>query len=183
MSKGAFNKRAIQILLENGADANAIDDDGNSCLSIVRTDVELVKILPSYGAQVSPMAIFSAIETYNNDLLESYLTQGNLANSRLPVTGPTEPREDWQESKTYVADSEIYPLYHAAFYSDDYKIEPDEKLGFSRIRMMETLLRHGADPYATFIKLHLVSDEDFEQEISLKSSCEDQWRRDRKSVV
>jgi ankyrin repeat protein len=128
MFKGVFYKEAVQVLLEGGANANAVNNHGESCLSKAGTDTGLIKLLTLYGAKVSATAIFSAIELQQDKLLEAFLSYGDFANLRQ---------------------SGVPPLFHAAFYRVRNNRVKDDDLTPARMRLMTTLLRHGADPYAT----------------------------------
>ncbi|GLI72424.1 hypothetical protein PoHVEF18_000600 [Penicillium ochrochloron] len=168
--KGVFYKDAVKILLDNGADVNAVNSKGKTCLSKAGTDIELIKLLLSYGAQISPAAIFSAIELGNVELLEFFLSQSDLANLRRPA--PETPERINSIQRTKIPSAEIYPLLHAAtFVSHGYgkKVE----LTPFRMRMMTALLQHGADPYATFTKLHRVNDDSFLNEDKLDNLIQD----------
>ncbi|KAJ6088667.1 hypothetical protein N7486_009928 [Penicillium sp. IBT 16267x] len=180
-SKGVFHREAVQILLDGGADANAVNYRGDSCLSKAGTDRGLIKLLLSYGAKVSPAAIFSAIELQQVELLELFLAQGDIANLRpAPIESPESihPLE-----QTRVPDSERYPLFHAAFYKPLNIRVNEQDLTPSRIRMMTALLRHGADPYATFVKHHRVKDQSFKDETDSQSGSESEWKFETCTII
>ncbi|KAJ5633124.1 hypothetical protein N7490_009463 [Penicillium lividum] len=173
-SKGVFYKEAVQILLDGGADANAVDYHGDSCLSKAGTDTGLIKLLLSYGARVSPAAVFSAIELQQVELLELFLAHGEMANLRRPTTENPETLPRHQASG--VSNSESYPLYHAAFYKKSDDRVNEEDLTPSRMRMMTALLRHGADPYSTFVRRHRVNIGSFMDDAGSKNHPESEWR-------
>lgn len=174
--KGFFYKDAVKILLDNGADANAMNSKGETCLSKAGTDIELIKLLLSYGAEISPAAIFSAIELGNVELLEFFLSQGDLANLRRPA--PETPERIDPSRRERIPSAEVYPLLHAAtFKYYDHRKRVD--LTPFRIRMMTTLLQHGADPYSTFTKLLQVNDNlcQSEDELdNLENGSEGKWK-------
>ncbi|KAJ5784770.1 uncharacterized protein N7503_009982 [Penicillium pulvis] len=170
--KGVFYKQAVQNLLDGGADVNAVNYHGESCLSKAGTDSSQIKLLLSYGAKVSPAAIFSAIELQQVELLELYLAQGKVANLRRPAT---EKPERLLEGFN-IPDSEIYPLFHAAICKVRNNRLNENDLTPSRIRMMTALLRNGADPYATFIKLHRINDKSFKHDTESESGPESEWK-------
>ncbi|KAJ5738435.1 hypothetical protein N7493_001590, partial [Penicillium malachiteum] len=175
--KGVFCKDAVKILLDNGADVNAVNNNGETCLSKAGTDIELIKMLLAYGAEVSPAAIFSAIELGNVKLLEFFLSQGDLANERRPDPSTAERIHSLQRTKIPVA--EIYPLFHAATFKPTLRGPlGDLDLTPLRGRMMSALLKNGADPYATFVKFHRVPDDCFKDEEELTESdgdSDDKW--------
>lgn len=180
--KGVFYKEAVKILLDNGADVNAVNSKGETCLSKAGTDKELIKLLLSHGAKVSGAAILSAIELGNAELLEFFLSQGDLANMR--PAAPETPERVHSLTQTRVERAEMYPLFHAATFKSN---GPHKQVDLTpvRMRMMTALLQHGADPYATFVKLHRVKDNSFnddELEISDEAS-EDKWEPETCTVI
>lgn len=158
-SKGVFYEEAVQILLDRGADANAVNYHGESCLSKAGTDMGMIKLLLSHGAKVSPAAIFSAIDHEQVELLELFLAQGEVANLRRPAT--EKPEIISKHRRRDLPDSEVYPLFHAASYKLRRIRLNEHDFTSSRIRMMAALLRHGADPYATFVRHHRDDGESF----------------------
>ncbi|OJJ78555.1 uncharacterized protein ASPGLDRAFT_182453 [Aspergillus glaucus CBS 516.65] len=144
-STEAFCKEAAKILIKGGADVNAVDDDGNTCLSKAGNDLDLIKLLIAHGAKVSAAAIFSAINLGQVEILEVLLSQGDYANLRSP--GPTKPKYDgfsWSD----IVDSEMFPL----FYASSFQCPKTPNLKATKARMMTILLKHGADPFAAFVK-------------------------------
>ncbi|KAF9769758.1 hypothetical protein IL306_012799 [Fusarium sp. DS 682] len=77
---GAFRTMAIKLLIENGADVNVVDFDGNGCLNEAASQAEFVQLLVSHGAEVSPTTILSAIESKNPNIL-SILLSGEKAST------------------------------------------------------------------------------------------------------
>ncbi|KAJ5366647.1 hypothetical protein N7541_000588 [Penicillium brevicompactum] len=184
--KGVFYKEAVKTLLDNGADVNAINSKGETCLSKAGTDVELIKILLSYGAKVSAAAIISAIESGNVELLEHFLSQGDLANVR---------RDDFEDlqrkvhpfERIRIPKAEVYPLFLAAMSSSPISF-PAPKIDLAPFRspMMSLLLQHGANPYATFVQFHRVNrdspDSDEESEGS-KAGPAVEWKPETCTVI
>ncbi|KAJ5547867.1 hypothetical protein N7513_005101 [Penicillium frequentans] len=179
--KGAFYKEAVQILLDGGADVNAVDYHGESCLSKAGTDTGMIKLLLSYGAKVSPAAIFSAIELQQVDLLELYLAQGEVANLRRPATESPDEIPDFEDF--WIPDCEIYPLFHAAFCNARNKRLDENDLALSRMRIMTALLRHGADPYATFLWHHRTNENSFKHDPESESGLESEWTSESCTVI
>lgn len=181
--KGVFYKDAVKILLDNGADANAVNSKGETCLSKAGSDIELIKLLLSYGAELSPAATFSAIELGNVELLEFLLSQSDMANARRPAPETPEGIDSFHQTR--IPSDEIYPLLHAAtFKSYGYPKKVD--LTPFRMRMMTALLQHGADPYATFTKLHRVNDDSFQVEDGLDKLDQDskgKWEATKCTVI
>lgn len=181
MFKGVFYKEAVKVLLENGADANAVNYHGQSCLSRAGTDMELIKLLLSHGAQITPTAIFSAIELQQVELLELYLSRGDFANSRQRRSESSKIDSLYENSVVPIY--ERYPLFHAAFYRVPVLRLKGNDLTTARIRMITVLLRHGADPYATFVELHRVENRSFEDETEDRSGTETEWRSETRTVI
>ncbi|CAG8928949.1 unnamed protein product [Penicillium salamii] len=157
-SRGVFYRDAVDILLDHGADVNAANFNGETCLSKAGADIDLVKLLLSRGATITANAIFAAIEFGNVELLELYLSHGDVANLRRPA--PKVP--DWPDrtDDPIVQTAEQYPLFFAATHKYVASF-PEKKSNVDPIRtaMMVALLRNGADPYATFIELHPKKDD------------------------
>ncbi|KAJ5369177.1 uncharacterized protein N7496_008937 [Penicillium cataractarum] len=183
--KGVFYKQAVKILLENGADVNAVNNKGETCLSKAGTDIELIKMLLSHGAKVSPAAIFSAIELGNVELLEFFLSQGDLANKRRP--DPETPERIHSLHRTWIPIAQIYPLFHAATFKSNPRGPPENADHTPlRGRMMTALLKNGADPYATFVRLHRVNDNSFKDEEELNEwdeNSEEKWNPETCTVI
>jgi ankyrin repeat protein len=174
MYKGVFYKEAARLLLEGGADANAINYNGESCLSKAGTDTELAKLLLSHGAKVSPAAILSVIDLEQVELLEFFLTQGEDIANATERPGRTRVHETSRDRKI-----QMYPLFHAAFY----KFQVNENNN-SQLRMMTALLRHGADPYATFVKTYPVGDESSDDDDTEdENDLELEWKSETHTVI
>ncbi|KAL2200121.1 ankyrin repeat-containing domain protein [Corynascus similis CBS 632.67] len=60
-----FRKHVAKLLIEGGADVNAVTNSGVSCLEAAGDDTELVRLLIDHGAQVSVREVFAAIDTKN----------------------------------------------------------------------------------------------------------------------
>ncbi|GAM41921.1 hypothetical protein TCE0_042f15429 [Talaromyces pinophilus] len=179
--KGVFYKEAIKVLLDGGADANAVNYYGESCLSKAGTDTGLIQLLLSYGATVSPAAIFSAIELQQVELVEFFLAQGDFANLRQPASESLERIPVHKQS--VVPTSERYPLFHAAFYRDQNNRVKENDLNPARTRMMTALLRHGANPYATFVRLNRVNNSSFKDETEDGSDAGVEWRSETCTII
>ena len=60
-NSGPFQRQAARVLVKHGANVNVRDAKGNSCLSRAGTDLEMVKLLLSHGADVDKDDIRSAV--------------------------------------------------------------------------------------------------------------------------
>ncbi|KAJ5615350.1 hypothetical protein N7537_000464 [Penicillium hordei] len=154
---GSFRKDAVEILIECGADVNAVDDKGETCLSKAGNDLEMTRLLIDHGAHISAAAIFSAIAMGEIEVLETLLSRGDYANLRRPE--PVTPREE-SELKLNILDSEVSPLLFVAIpdlrsskynYNKPPSRSKDVDENLLDARIMTILLNHGADPFATYV--------------------------------
>ncbi|CAH0055349.1 unnamed protein product [Clonostachys solani] len=148
---GLFQKHVIKSLLEWGADVNAIDNVGNSCLSYANKDINLLKLLMKRGATASTRAVFAAIEQLKVDALEAFLEAGFDPNTKRTDQPPqglgsslfgkkTEPR----------GSSEDLPLYYACLKLQGFS-GPSNSQDYKKVtEVVQMLLKYGADPFAKF---------------------------------
>ncbi|OQE39983.1 hypothetical protein PENCOP_c006G05004 [Penicillium coprophilum] len=187
MSKGVFYKDAVDILLDHGADVNAVSANGETCLSKAGADIDLIKLLLSRGAAISATAIFAAIEFCNVELLELYLSHGDVANMRRPA--PKSRVRPHPLTDTIIPAAEEYPFFYAAT-SKSVDNVPCKEFDIASVRKdaMTALLRNGADPYATFVELHRVKhdyimDGDDSDSHDLHAGSNDQWEPETLTVI
>jgi len=113
-------KRAVELLIELGANVNAVDDKGISCLARAGDNNELIKLLLRHGAVVTHSEIIAAINSKNAFILEALLSHGADPNIRQsinkekpaptsysPVAGSGRPRPQFDPD-------EMYLLHYAA---------------------------------------------------------------------
>jgi ankyrin repeat protein len=144
-----FNKRAAVLLIEHGADVNATDDAGNSCLAKACSNMEMMERLLDHGAIVTQDVFRQAIELERPDLLEFFLGKGANPNVRgrkeLDPNPQRLSRNLGSKDFTRVSNCEHYPLHDLLI-----------KGGYGRMdastyqRMLKSLLEHGADPCARY---------------------------------
>jgi ankyrin repeat protein len=147
--KPVFNKRAAELLIEHGADVNATDDAGNSCLAKACSNMEMMERLLDHGAIVTQDVFKQAIELERPDLLELFLGKGANPNVRGRKELDPNPQRLFRnlgpKEFTRVSSCEHYPLHHLLI-----------KGGYGRMdastyqRMLKSLLEHGADPCARY---------------------------------
>ncbi|KAJ5934406.1 hypothetical protein N7466_003953 [Penicillium verhagenii] len=130
-----FSREATEALIRAGADVNAIDADGNTCLSTAGDDMGIIELLIAHGAEVNPSAILSALDLAKIDLLEVLLSRSGSSILKQPLPKTISRNTGSGHFKTLRAGT--LPLLYAAVCS------PKNEL-------LEILLKHGADPYATF---------------------------------
>ncbi|KAK7702812.1 hypothetical protein SLS64_009422 [Diaporthe eres] len=151
---GLFHKDAARQLVLSGADVNATDKAGRSCLSYAAGDVEMVRLLVEHGATIHADAIFGAINKKQPEVLDILLSAGVDANIRLEQND----KEPWKIHGGWdirnLPDAEWYPLHHAAAMSSQNIAGQKEKeaLRAAGLRLIDVLLSHGANPFATFVK-------------------------------
>ncbi|KAJ6002676.1 hypothetical protein N7451_005223 [Penicillium sp. IBT 35674x] len=151
---GPFYKEAARTLVENGADVNAADPNGKTCLSRAGRDLETTKLLLDHGARINAVAIFEAIEYRQIEVLKELLSRGDNANLRISEPGTVEARET--RTRIFpgkIIDYQLYPLLEASLDTRRPDITVSKKVDAeNRRQVMVALLNHGADPYATFSK-------------------------------
>ncbi|KAK1502160.1 hypothetical protein CTAM01_05598 [Colletotrichum tamarilloi] len=150
---GLFHVDAAHQLILSGADVNAVDKAGRSCLSYAGQDIDLTRLLVKHGAIVHADAIFGAINKMQPGVLDALLSAGGDANIRTEKNDkePWEPEtRRWDLRK--LPDAEWYPLHRVAAKSGNttYDQKQRTKLHSSALSLIEVLLSHGADPLSNF---------------------------------
>lgn len=154
-SLGLFQKDAARQLVLGGADVNATDEAGRSCLFYAGSDVEMTRLLVEHGAAIRADAIFGAINKRRPEVLDILLSAGVDANVRFKKND----KEPWKIHGGFVhqwdienlPDAEWYPLHHAAAMSSQNTYDK-KALCATGLRLIDVLLSHGANPFATFLK-------------------------------
>ncbi|KAF4979184.1 hypothetical protein FZEAL_4557 [Fusarium zealandicum] len=157
---GAFSRETARTLIEAGADTNAVDAEGHSCLAFAQDDVDMIKLLKAHGATVTADAIFAAIDAGNVETLKEFICGGVDANMRCSkpdgighknkgVLGCRGYRLAWIFADK-LEKHEQYPLYHAGMLLSSHKSLKagdvhELELGF---QLVQVLLDHDADPFA-----------------------------------
>ncbi|KAI8300282.1 hypothetical protein K4K61_009873 [Colletotrichum sp. SAR11_59] len=88
-----FQRKAVETLIELGADVNSVDERGKSCLARARADTDLTKLLLDHGAIVTYPALISAIDDRDADGLELLLSTGADVNER-ETKDPSKPKTE-----------------------------------------------------------------------------------------
>lgn len=146
---GPYHNDAAKVLIEWGADIEAEDEQGYSCLARAVRSIDTTKLLIAHGATVTPDAIFSAINAKNVQVLEALL-------SRLDAN--TRRDSQHKQHRNTVNDlerHEEYPLYHAAWElrRSHNPMPEDIRTLETSMNVVQALLDHGADPFAKFLRL------------------------------
>ncbi|KAL6872832.1 ankyrin repeat-containing domain protein [Trichoderma novae-zelandiae] len=151
---GPYNRDAARILIERGADVNAVNGRGQGCLACAQHNVDMVHFLIQQGAAVNVDSIFGAIESGNADVLRALLStcRGIELNTRRDV-----PFEGSDEGSVYKLQRErhvVFPLYYAAMQLSPVWHPTDNEYDefAKRVEVVRLLLQHGADPFAKFLK-------------------------------
>ncbi|KAJ5633076.1 hypothetical protein N7490_009415 [Penicillium lividum] len=144
-----FSREASETLIRASADVNAVDSDGNTCLSTAGDDMGIIKLLIAHGADVSPSAILSALDLAKVELLEILLSRSGSSILRRPLLKQISHMARSDHFKTCGVGT--LPLLYAAVYRPSSRGMTKFKSDFeTRKQLVNILLKHGADPYATF---------------------------------
>ncbi|KAF4456329.1 hypothetical protein F53441_1488 [Fusarium austroafricanum] len=148
MDKPGWSSKATELLLQAGADPNSVDDAGKSCLSRAVENKKVFKILVQHGATVDHSELSAAILTKDIDLVEMILAAGADPNGRtVPNLSSDEEKQRLQLGVyTLTSLNELYPL-DLVISEIGRKSDSDTELC---MRMVELLLKCGADPNARF---------------------------------
>ena len=148
---GPFGLDAAEMLIDAGADVNAVDGAGRSCLSSAQHEVNMARLLIARGASVTVDEVLFAVQAGNVPFLEALLSRGFDVNTfRVMV-----PKSERGRAKSIHCDPkllQLFPLYHAAVLlvlpvDSDYGGGGEFEVN---ARIVQTLLEHGADPFAKF---------------------------------
>lgn len=148
---GPFNKDAVRKLVEAGANVNAVDNEGQTCLGCAQHHIDMTRLLIDHGAIVTVDSIISAIDARNIPVLRELLRGGADANMRRIKEAPK--KRDRHSLDREVEPHEVYPLYHAVNNLGRYwKSTPEVvKEREEALDIIQVLLDNGADPFAKFI--------------------------------
>lgn len=160
---GLFHIDAARILVASGADVNACDNDGRSCLASTAGNVDMIRLLIDRGVVIDAPAIFMAIDSSRVDVLKLLITSGGDSNKRRDPPLPT-PKNKTRKKKGRwpifgddMPKHEIYPLYaaatqHGARSHPARPAEEQRQYAAGAIQLVEALLEAGASPYTAFMQ-------------------------------
>ncbi|KAL3296051.1 ankyrin 2 3/unc44 [Colletotrichum asianum] len=159
-----FQRKAVETLIELGADVNSVDERGKSCLARARADTDLTKLLLDHGAIVTYPALIAAIDDRDADGLELLLSTGADVNER-ETKDPSKPKTEhamwiqsvfstpsWKLSPFHVGRRSrrhglppyaMHLLHHAAWKRCSSSLDAEGISAYDRIARI--LIRHGAD--------------------------------------
>ncbi|KAH6612436.1 ankyrin repeat-containing domain protein, partial [Boeremia exigua] len=133
-----FDRTAVKLLVQHGADVNTVDRMGHSCLAKACSDPEMARLLLDRGAVVTQRVLIQAIELMDPDLLTLLLSRGGDPNIR----GESERAHS-------ISSNGRYPLHHAIVEMNNR--HHSNKADQEKFRSMITvLLDHGANPSAAY---------------------------------
>ncbi|VUC27045.1 unnamed protein product [Clonostachys rosea] len=160
---GPFHRTAARLLIEAGADVNAVDGEGRSCLACAKHDVGLVRLLISHGAVVTADSVIAAIDAKSVLILEALLSGGASANIRADrpseealaaEMGKKKKRSNRWAYGSSIPPHENYPLFHAGKLLKVVKgpLKNQELRDTETcVQLVQVLLDHGADPFGKFL--------------------------------
>ncbi|KAH8714742.1 ankyrin repeat-containing domain protein [Ilyonectria robusta] len=145
-----FNRKTVEMLLQFGADPNAVDNRGQTCLSRVGGNMDIYQLLIRHGATISPSTMVSAINRQDVTLLEALLASGVDPNLRKPGKEvPAWVSPDGRTLRPHRSDPgeplEQYPIELLTAKEGDDK--RDKRVSE---KMLKLLLDHGANPSARY---------------------------------
>ncbi|KXJ84865.1 hypothetical protein Micbo1qcDRAFT_226147, partial [Microdochium bolleyi] len=144
------NRRAIETLLEHGADVLATDDQGVSCLDRGSHDPEIHRLLLRYTTRITSQNLVKAIDSRNTAAVKALLVAGADPNGTASVMSSrsTSPNADHPFELPGRKEVQRFPLHHVLTKSYDRR---GEWAGTEvQAKMADLLLEHGADPLARY---------------------------------
>ncbi|KAF4439612.1 ankyrin [Fusarium acutatum] len=151
IDKPFWSAKATEMLLQAGADPNSVDYKGKSCLARVIGNKTVFKMLVDHGAIIDHSLLTSAILAKDVVMVEVILSSGADPNIRRPPSPPS-PDEERRRAQMGVYPSvsfhEMYPLDMVISKIDSETVSEVDCEAY--IRMIEMLLKFGADPNARF---------------------------------
>ncbi|KAM3513127.1 hypothetical protein MY11210_003239 [Beauveria gryllotalpidicola] len=150
---GSFHKDVAETLIDAGANVNAVDFEGRSCLDCAGYSIDLIDLLISNGAAIRSSSIFAALKADNSAALGRLLQGGADANGRMSFVKnhlrDSDNTDDYSGDSRMTFDAaliprhEITPIYYISSKSA-FPEDPDTRSCFRK------LLNHGANIYASF---------------------------------
>lgn len=158
---GPFHRDAARLLILGGADTNAVDTMGRTCLTYAGSDAEMIRLLIEHGAIVKADVLFAAIDRQDDKVLGALLSSGVDPNMRLERSPTGTFKIDsrgltvrrWNDDD--IPNYEWYPLHHAAtkMYPKGKRGKPAPREEWPAIsQVIRVLLSCGADPFAEFTR-------------------------------
>ncbi|CAH0043945.1 unnamed protein product [Clonostachys solani] len=169
----AHSTQAARFLIDHGADVNAQDKFGFNCLTHATQNLAMVKLLVSFGASVQPEVFHCLLRERNMDestpLILDTICTGIDVNSRCASLYSMATESTAKEVP--VIKQERYALYLAAAPNPMF-FQPGSRIQYSRDRVLginlpviDVLLKHGANLYATYFKRGKPIEDDTEDNV------------------
>jgi hypothetical protein len=150
------------VLVDLGADIEAVDEEGQDCLSIAVCNPVLVRMLLSRGANVTINVLFAAIDCRSVNTVDQLLSTGIDPNMR--PDGTTEDLVEEEEEilwpsgisplgfDTDMQQPECYALKQAtsAIFGVSCYQSGSAELRENQVHQVKSLLAHGANRYTVF---------------------------------
>ncbi|KAJ3577241.1 hypothetical protein NPX13_g3327 [Xylaria arbuscula] len=153
--QGFFREDVVRALIKAGADVNAVDAKGQSCLAYSGGDARFSRLLLENGARADPHTLLAVIDGNDYETLRMLMLSGVNPNTRLPEVKSS------REYQSHNADEQFSALHYAARVRniERYNILKEEPT-FLKIRtdMVEILLEYGADPFGTCLQRSTTSE-------------------------
>jgi ankyrin repeat protein len=138
-----FNMKAVKMLLKLGADSNATDTRGQSCLAKAGSNQEVFRLLMSHGATITPAAMIATIKCKEFDRLEMLLKSGadpNMREVRKEVPAASQYGIHRPGSTDPNSADEMYAIDYTATIAGRPEKDMEEYMKFFKL-----LLDYGAD--------------------------------------
>ncbi|VUC29092.1 unnamed protein product [Clonostachys rosea] len=169
LHRALANRRTLEparVLIEAGADVNAVNDSGKSCLAYAGNKLEAIKLLLGHGAVAKLPALFEAIwdpqkkAKFNPEAFDALcaVVDPNARLSKTELESLALPWNDsWRSQHHLVDDDQIYPLYLATSRNP---IDTFVRWGSINrqsiekkfLPIIEAVVRNGADPFVRYQK-------------------------------
>lgn len=137
-----WSSSCVAVLLRNGADVNVLDASGRSCVGKAGSNLEKIKSLIDYGADLflgETPVIFTAIASQDVDIIEVLLKANADCSNHAQRR---EPNRRFPEIEIITTE---YPLLKAASAITRPTQTANNLIKDKSIKIMELLLNHGAD--------------------------------------
>ncbi|KAJ3493442.1 hypothetical protein NLG97_g4729 [Lecanicillium saksenae] len=146
----SVNKRAIQVLLDHGADVTAANWQGTTCLELAMHNVEVFSQLLRYTTSIPPRCLTSAISECRLEIVEALLVAGADPNGRQTSEaeefasnyGPACWGRRWTSSQLSLKTEAKFPLHLAMVEQQNDRL--------SCTKCVDMLLKFGADILAEY---------------------------------
>ena len=150
-----FNKKSVKLLVQHGADVNAVDGEGNSALAKALFDMEMTQLLLDNGAQVTYDVLRQVIRLRSLELLKLFLSRGANPNVRgvsryRKGQQPVAPQLDggsYDPNPHEIYHDEMYPLHLLMSNIQRQHSAADKTIDE---QMVQLLLSDNANPFAEY---------------------------------